>query len=865
MYGDFECLDVKGGMFSIDFLHRIADLDQSIEGIDPETFDEADKSSLDSLIGATWGMVGHLWRTLGNKAIESGEGSKTMAWISRFLDSLGIKLGTKQYQTPEDRPNISRHAHGSLFHVVPTGAELDERGELKGTKRISPHALIQGQLNSSNELTWGLLSNGLKLRLLRSSNRPSVIEVLDFDLLKMFEENHYGDFKLLFILLHRSRWPEDATKHDQCWLETWYKQSNKEGVSALEDLQKCVIRAAECLGTGVIRLRAGNMQLREFLKNDVEAKDILQRELMRLVYRMIFIFVTEDRDLLLKRPTDDCGEEERLAINEARQRYETGYSTARRRSVVLKTKQDDHMDMYDELKIIMQSLFRGHERLAIPGLGSFLFSPEATPILDECNITNRDYLHALYSLCYFKRENTNHRVHWKSLREDELGSVYESLLELRAVVDLERGLFKLKQAEGNERKSSGSFYTPPDLVQHLISTTIYPMITDAIAKADKNTQEESDIVENRIAEILKITVCDPACGSGHFLIAALNEIAVALARIESGEDNPGPSIIMKWKRVVASNCIYGVDLNPLAVELCKVAIWMDTVDGEQPLSFLDAHIKHGNSLLGQRIENAGLIPDDALPKSWKDARKENRAKNRDLRRSCAQDLTAEKQELLVRRNRLSKPGSGQRTLFSSDEIAGPSPEEQIIEIETRLSEIDEIIQEIDKKMDVDTSDSWTGINIKQAIIEIAKEQAELKAMSEEDFEALETKALRAGALQSDARYLWAKELLDATISPWWWPDPEFERNESGELVTDGKNPIMLNVPTVPLMTQDIKEYATWLAMEHGIEDSVIEDGKVITMANRHRWEFIREQTAEISERQNFFHWELEFAEVFFEE
>src|SRR5690606_12377314 len=113
--------------------------------------------------------------------------------------------------------------------------------------------------------------------------------------------------------------------------------------------------------------------------------------------------------------------------------------------------------------------------------------------------------------------------------------------------------------------------------------------------------------------ILNLKVCDPACGSGHFLVAAARRIARRLASVRSGDEEPSPQDVTQALRDVVGRCLYGVDVNPMAVELCKVALWMEALEPGKPLSFLDAHIQCGNSLLGATpalLEKG--IPDEAF-------------------------------------------------------------------------------------------------------------------------------------------------------------------------------------------------------------------------------------------------------------
>src|SRR5690606_25299560 len=149
---------------------------------------------------------------------------------------------------------------------------------------------------------------------------------------------------------------------------------------------------------------------------------------------------------------------------------------------------------------------------------------------------------------------------------------------------VEQATFRLKK--GDDRSSSGSHYTPEELVKPLITHSLDNIIADKLKEADPEKA------------LLSITVCDVACGSGHILLAAARRIGFELAKIRSGEDQPTPSVLRIAIRDVIKNCIYGVDLNPLAVELCKVALWLEAHDPGEPLNFLDHHIKNGNAIIG---------------------------------------------------------------------------------------------------------------------------------------------------------------------------------------------------------------------------------------------------------------------------
>jgi len=219
------------------------------------------------------------------------------------------------------------------------------------------------------------------------------------------------------------------------------------------------------------------------------------------------------------------------------------------------------------------------------------------PDLMECALSNSDLLEAVKNLCFMEDNQVKQRVDYKNLGPEELGSVYESLLELHPRVDYYEKEFTLESTGGSERKTSGSYYTPSGLIVLLLDSALEPVLKE------RRTE----------AEVLSLKVCDPACGSGHFLLAAAHVIARRLASIRTGEAEPSPKALRTALRDVIGRCIYGVDINSMSVELCKVGLWMEALEPGKPLSFLEHHIVCGNSLMGAYpafIQKG--IPDEAF-------------------------------------------------------------------------------------------------------------------------------------------------------------------------------------------------------------------------------------------------------------
>lgn len=597
----FATIRTEGALLPADLLQRIAEGDGDLKGLKLNDYHLVEGEKLNEAISRSWNRLLAVWNSFiaaVDKLPEKDLGTTLTRekWLLPLFQELGYgRLPTSKAVVIEGKSYpISHFWQPAPIHLIGCRVDIDRRtAGVAGAARISPHGLVQEFLNRSEPHLWAFVSNGLRLRILRDNVSLTRQAFVEFDLAGMMDGEVYSDFILLWLLCHQSRVevPEDKSP-EHCWLEKWSQTAQQQGTRALDQLRKGVEEAIKSLGSGFLSHLA-NTELKEKLKNGALDKQEYYRQLLRTVYRFIFIFASEDRGLLLEPQADQ----------QAKDCYMQYYSAVRLRKLAQKKRGTRHCDLWRGLSLVFGKLGsnEGCPELALPALGSYLWSREAIADLDGCDIANRDLLEAVRALAFTVDNNILRAVDYKNLGSEELGSVYESLLELHPELNVDVGAFELSQAAGSERKTTGSYYTPTSLVNCLLDSALEPVLDEAVKKPDPEQA------------ILNLKVCDPATGSGHFLVAAAHRMAKRLAAIRTGDDEPSPEATRMAIRDVIGHCIYGVDINPMAVELCKVSLWLEALEPGKPLSFLDHHIKCGNSLLGTTpaLMERG-IPDDAF-------------------------------------------------------------------------------------------------------------------------------------------------------------------------------------------------------------------------------------------------------------
>jgi hypothetical protein len=616
MNGDLQGIRLIGGVLPPALLGRI----QANE-----------LSNLQSISGASYHLVGHekpkdaaarawsylrgawaAWRDVtAREQGLPGTGAAREKWLLVLLDELGYgRLPVTRQAEAIDGTEypISHRWYHVPIHLLGPGVDLDKRNPgVPGAAR-APQAMLQEYLNRSDDDLWGILSNGLRLRLLRDSTAFAGSAYVEFDLEAIFDGELYAEFQLMWLLCHVSRVEkrggQDASPAD-CWLEEWRVEAAEAGTRALDRLRGGVEAAITTFGSGFLA-HPSNDWLRTALHNGSLTSREYHKALLRLIYRMLFLFVAEERGALL----------DPAASHEARERYGEYFSTARLRRLSRLRSGGAHPDLWRGQRLILAALGdRGMPQLGVPALGG-LFDPDRrAPVIDGAShrdlllgaeITNKNLLHAIRHLAWILMPGQRAQpIDYRHLGAEELGGVYESLLELVPRVDLDTRQFSLAHLSGNERKTTGSYYTPPALVSALLDTSLDPVLDVAVTSGQSPAERE--------ANLLAVTVCDPASGSGGFLVAAARRIARRLAQVRSDEDEPTPEAVQRALHDVVARCIYGVDMNDLAAELAKVSLWLEALEPGKPLGFLDARIRVGNSLFGTTPALiTGGVPDAAF-------------------------------------------------------------------------------------------------------------------------------------------------------------------------------------------------------------------------------------------------------------
>ena len=507
--------------------------------------------------------------------------------------------------------------------------KLDERDVRSGgIDRRTPNRQIDEYLHRS-EVKWGILTNGRLWRIYYRENsyRNYYFQI---DLAQTLESKDMKTFKYFVLFFRREAFLPDT--NNRCFLDRVYQGSIDYSKEIGENIQENVYKAMKVLAEGFIDWKENKLSKSE------ETLRSVQDNTMILLYRLLFIYFAEANNLL------DVRGATRASTN-----YRNNYSLdALKKNIRNKLENGENIPLYQaeywgKLQTLFKFIDKGTEamgipkdELYIPSYNGGLFDTKKYSFLSRYKINDMSLSHAILLLSCPKGPLGLDRgfFDYSSLDIRHLGSIYEGLLEFRLmaaeepmVAAKEKGKemwapekdFRGKKyldriVEGDlylatdkgERKATGSYYTPEYIVKYIVKNTVWPVAKRKRKEAEEENRKCSDA-------ILSIKVLDPAMGSGHFLVEVVDFLAMVLGDainrdIERGLMEEGEYSDDWLRREIVSHCIYGVDLNPMAVELAKVALWLKSISKDKPLSFLDHRLKCGNSLIGARLKDLPWYP-----------------------------------------------------------------------------------------------------------------------------------------------------------------------------------------------------------------------------------------------------------------
>ena len=596
-------ISTRGGVITAEFLENMKSETVKNPLIKPQTFATFNKpapenqSKLDEQIYNSFKNLVERWDAISNFYENMDISDTRKKWIIPLLRELGFdpQFNREVVLVEGDERLKFKLSHrgwvspkAPLIQTVVAKQELEVK-HIDGGRRRSPHDEMQTFLNVSKEHKWGIVTNGILFRILRDFFHSTTKGYVEFDVENIMRSRNYHEFMAFYRIAHASRFLEDEEGISP--LEQFYKESVAAGVKVGQNLQGNVKKAIEVLGNGFLT--------HEHIQKMIEDEEFClsyYSEILRVIYRILFLLYAEQRAML---PTRDS-----LYIEE--------YGISHLREIAERLKgEDNYYDLWEGLKVTFEMLSKGCEPLKVFPYNGSLFDDANIPTIQELKIKNHDLLEAIRCLTLIEEERLLKRINYLDLGVEEIGSIYESMLDFTPRVlasELEINGLRVPansfflDPRGSARKTSGSYYTNPRLVDELINSALKPV-------AEKKMEE----AEDKEGAIISLRVCDPACGSGAFLIAATNYLGKELAKVRTEQSEPPDNDMRQARRDVLQHCIYGVDLNPMAVELAKVSLWIDAAVKDLPLNFLDHHIKCGNSLIGvtpELIEKG--IPDIAF-------------------------------------------------------------------------------------------------------------------------------------------------------------------------------------------------------------------------------------------------------------
>jgi len=428
---------------------------------------------------------------------------------------------------------------------------------------------------------WGILTNGRLWRLYHRDTAHKLDRFYEVDLAELIAAGDPHRFLYFYAFFHRSAFDPGNPFGNT---ETLH-QSLTYARTVGDTLKAQVYEALRHLAQGFLDYKPNALQ-----RDPATLKQIYDASLI-VLYRLLFVLYAEARELLPVRANEEYRAD--YSLDSVKRAVELRVKAGRRPPTGTAT-------IWPRVKTLFEIIDKGNPPLAVATFNGGLFDPQKHPFLEQNIVGDAHLQQAIDKLCRVGDQF----VDFRDLAVRHLGTIYEGLLEfhLLPVDDQGDGWSVALLNDRGERHATGSYYTPDFIVKYIVDQALRPALETAVTTAKDD--------DAKVAAVLDLNVLDPAMGSGHFLVEATEYIAQFL--VEQGIAIPGATEtreddLAHWKRRVVQSCIYGVDLNPLAVELSKLSLWIATVAKERPLSFLDHHLRSGNSLVGARLTDLRVV------------------------------------------------------------------------------------------------------------------------------------------------------------------------------------------------------------------------------------------------------------------
>ena len=495
-------MSAHGGIITSEFLELIRGEKVANPRVQPESFATfnlpvapKDKRELDRQIEASFKLLLEGWDALSNRYQKMNVSEARSKWMIPLLKELGFDPGFNREDSVIDGDDKLRFrlshrgwisAGAPMVHMVAPSQDLEEASDgaeeavIRHGRSRSPHDEMQTYLNVTKGSKWGIVTNGILLRVLREYYHTTNKGYVEFDIDNIFRERSFTDFRALYRIAHASRFI--VNKDGIYPLEQFYKESVAAGVTVGENLRQNVKKSIEALGNGFLK-----PELAKKMIEDEEFCKAYYAELLRVVYRLLFLLFAEQRAML---PTRDSLYAEEYSVMRLREMAETRYG------------KDDHSDLWEGLKVTFHMIKKGCESLKVFGYNGSLFDEAEIATVSGLTCKNEDILEAVRHLTLVQEEKVLKRINYLDLGVSEIGSIYESLLDfIPKVFSVEQEIdgeivppntFFLNPV-GAARKATGSFYTPPILVDQLVKSTLELVVKEKMVKfVDKEHEEVRD-------------------------------------------------------------------------------------------------------------------------------------------------------------------------------------------------------------------------------------------------------------------------------------------------------------------------------------------------------------------------------------